>query len=160
VEVLSWAVIKNVYLLWNHFEPEIISFLPMARRANGMTRQIRPRWEGIWRNVRNDHRPDERYLMVNSHCFQKYGTVEFRGHSGTLNYNKVKRWVLFCARLVEIAREFQTWKELDAYLKFYKPGLFDLFDMNGKTRRYLEGRKATHAKRGSTYGRYLKRCDL
>ena len=151
IEIDNWETIKSIYYLWNHYEDTILGFLPHVRRSNGMAKKIKPRWERIWPSVREGHIPNDRYLMVNSHCFSRYGTVEFRGHSGTLNFNKIKRWILFCASLVELAKEFERWDTLALYLDMYRPDLFELLGMNGKTKRFLLGRTKHHASKNNSF---------
>ncbi|MDO5509556.1 MAG: amidoligase family protein, partial [Weeksellaceae bacterium] len=46
-----------------------------------------------------------RYLKLNLSSYQRHGTVEFRHHSGTVNYTKIKNWILICARLVEASKQ-------------------------------------------------------
>lgn len=42
-----------------------------------------------------------RYTTLNLECFQRYGTVEFRQHGGSLNSEKVCTWIVFCTNLVD-----------------------------------------------------------
>ncbi|CEN54424.1 amidoligase family protein [Capnocytophaga canis] len=48
---------------------------------------------------------DHRYLKLNLQSYTKYGTVEFRHHSGTTMFSKIKNWILICARLVEFSKQ-------------------------------------------------------
>lgn len=45
----------------------------------------------------------DRYHAVNLHAFQKYGTLEFRQHQGTLSGEKLTSWVRFLLALTEKA---------------------------------------------------------
>lgn len=45
-----------------------------------------------------------RHVKLNFTSYWKYGTVEFRHHSGTIDPVKINRWVLFCAKMVDTAR--------------------------------------------------------
>ena len=48
---------------------------------------------------------NSRYFKLNLQSYVKYGTVEFRHHSGTTTFSKVKNWILICARLVEYSKQ-------------------------------------------------------
>ena len=45
-----------------------------------------------------------RYHKVNLQSFQRQGTLEFRQHSGTTNYEKISFWVKFLANLVDYSK--------------------------------------------------------
>ncbi|WP_185274738.1 amidoligase family protein [Chryseobacterium indologenes] len=46
-----------------------------------------------------------RYYKLNLQSFQRHGTVEFRQHSASTNFLKIKNWILICARLVEFSKQ-------------------------------------------------------
>jgi hypothetical protein len=46
-----------------------------------------------------------RYVKLNFLAVAKYGTVEFRHHSGTVEAEKITQWVIACLRLVKTATE-------------------------------------------------------
>lgn len=48
---------------------------------------------------------NDRYFKLNLQSYLRYGTVEFRHHSGTTKYTKIKNWLLICSRLVEFSKE-------------------------------------------------------
>jgi hypothetical protein len=48
----------------------------------------------------NGHSRDDRYYAINAMAFQKYGSIEIRVHSGTVDYTKITNWV---SLLVSIA---------------------------------------------------------
>lgn len=50
--------------------------------------------------VGTPHRDDSRYHKVNACSYWQHGTIEFRQHQGTLNYEKISMWVRFCLKLV------------------------------------------------------------
>ncbi len=43
----------------------------------------------------------DRYYKVNAVAYDRHKTIEFRQHSGTIEYEKISNWVMFLARLVE-----------------------------------------------------------
>jgi hypothetical protein len=48
-------------------------------------------------------RDNPRYTKLNFTSYWKHGTVEFRQHSGTVDAEKIKRWISFCQKLVDVA---------------------------------------------------------
>lgn len=42
-----------------------------------------------------------RYRKVNLHSFARHGTIEFRQHSGSTNYEKISMWVKFLHNLID-----------------------------------------------------------
>lgn len=57
-----------------------------------------------------------RYFKLNVQSFNRYGTVEFRHHSGTTTFSKVKNWILICARLVEYAKQNGVTNNFNTFL--------------------------------------------
>lgn len=53
-------------------------------------------------NTRSNPTPS-RYVKLNFSSYWRHGTVEFRQHSGTIDPVKIKRWVVFCQKLVDVA---------------------------------------------------------
>ena len=41
-----------------------------------------------------------RYTKLNLQSYSRYGTCEFRGHQGTLDYTKIVAWVALTQNLV------------------------------------------------------------
>ena len=42
-----------------------------------------------------------RYVKVNAESFMRHGTVEFRQHSGTIEFEKISNWVKICGNLID-----------------------------------------------------------
>lgn len=59
---------------------------------------------------------DTRFLKLNFQSYQRYGTVEFRQHSGTTTYSKIKNWILICGRLVEYSKQNRSANVLNDFL--------------------------------------------
>lgn len=57
-----------------------------------------------------------RYFKLNVQSFNRYGTVEFRHHSGTTTFSKVKNWILICSRLVEYAKQNGVTNNFNTFL--------------------------------------------
>lgn len=47
----------------------------------------------------------QRYVKLNLQSYNRQGTVEFRQHSGTTTFSKIKNWILICARLIEYSKQ-------------------------------------------------------
>ena len=83
----SMATWRNLALSYKHLEPIIDRFMPASRRDNRYCRGL-------------GHVSDE---MIRS-----ARTVEFRQHSGTTNFTKMRNWVLFLHKLVTFATQGQV----------------------------------------------------
>ena len=46
-----------------------------------------------------------RYYKVNPMSINRHGTIEFRQHQGTTDFEKISNWVRFCAKLVQWSKE-------------------------------------------------------
>lgn len=57
-----------------------------------------------WRDLLRKY--PNRYQAVNVQAYRRHKTVEFRQHQGSLDFDKIKRWVTFCERLVEVSESF------------------------------------------------------
>lgn len=90
---------------YQKLEMAIDSFMPTSRRGNNSQ----------WCRSLLDHnfaacrtKADiasalnyDRYHKVNAEAYSRHRTIEFRQHSGTTSYEKISRWVIFLAKLVE-----------------------------------------------------------
>jgi putative amidoligase enzyme len=131
VGVTDWADLafyKNLFTLYAQHEPVIDAFMPPSRRANAgaliksITRvdlaalarttslqAILSLMDGGRRRMFTDPRDPVRYFKLNLLPPAVGGqTVEFRQHSGSLDKNKVNKWVMFCLKMVEAARAGKT----------------------------------------------------
>lgn len=121
--------LKNVLtLLYLHtvYSDVFMAMLPMSRRQDNLYCQslslgfsaaqiesIRSytELESAWyktrkvsetRQRKGNHYDDSRYFTMNLHSlFAKYGTVEIRSHSATLDHNKVLYWVAFHQEILD-----------------------------------------------------------
>lgn len=109
---LPLDAVKRLVILYAESEPYIDALLPPSRRGdyNGYCRSVKQNLqlqkvlsggtvakvaEGIWAGQRN--------VKLNLTAYWKHGTVEFRQHSGTIDPEKIKNWVLFCRHMVQTA---------------------------------------------------------
>jgi len=101
--LLIWAKIEPVvYFLVSPSRRHNNTFTKMWRREN--TRKTARIFLGIDLDPRSD-----RYYALNRVAFEKYRTVEFRIHQGTMNMDKVKCWTVFCLKLVEKVKNGLKW---------------------------------------------------
>jgi hypothetical protein len=49
----------------------------------------------------------DRYFKVNAVAYNRHRTIEFRQHQGTTDYEKISKWVLFLAKLVEYSYKYE-----------------------------------------------------
>lgn len=103
---LKLADWKNMVKRYRDNETIIDCFMPRSRRENNaryvqsiiglMTSTI-----DSATNVRQlGNLMRTRYLKLNVQSFVKHGTVEFRQHSGTVDFEKISKWVEFCLNFV------------------------------------------------------------
>lgn len=48
----------------------------------------------------NGFRNGSRYAFVNCHSYRKHKTLEIRGHSGTIDADKILNWIGICAAIM------------------------------------------------------------
>lgn len=106
--ITTW---QNLLLSYKHAEAEIDRFMPNSRRGDenhfcGSLRRFSDE------NIRSRRSLDElqtllgsRYMKVNLQAYSLHGTVEFRQHSGTINFTKIENWVRFLGRMIIFAKE-------------------------------------------------------
>lgn len=115
---------RRLVKLYKRFEPTLDEFMPASRRGNenlycgsiswlrdyqiDNASNIRQLRDAFYRTaVRNGRTYDmTRYHKLNLDSYVKYGTVEFRHHSGTLNATKIINWVILTGAMVD--RSFQV----------------------------------------------------
>jgi hypothetical protein len=50
-------------------------------------------------------RVDSRHFKVNMLAYNRHKTLEFRQHSGTVEYTKIANWINFLAKLIQYSYE-------------------------------------------------------
>lgn len=111
---------RNLYINYLQYETIIDSFMPASRRANknfyckGLTIGNRSKAAMI-ENIKGCANIREikalygsRYHKINCESFFKHGTVEFRQHSGTIEYSKIMNWVRFLHNLVSYSENHEV----------------------------------------------------
>lgn len=113
---------KALYRNYATLEETIDSFMPASRRgsANQYCQSMRVRdleqkleRATTLREIERSVTGTSRYFKLNSQSFWRHKTVEFRQHSGTIDYDKIANWIEFCARFVEYARRCVTARDME-----------------------------------------------
>ncbi len=108
-EQIGLAQTKNLLINYNRYEAIIDSFMPNSRRGSnnyyckGLARAIATVEAGTSiEQIAN--RINDRYFKVNLQAYLRHKTIEFRQHSGTIEFEKIATWVLFLHNLTEFSR--------------------------------------------------------
>lgn len=101
---ISWdnmdsKTVRNIIRRYKKYETQIDSMMPSSRRGsnNSYCRSLVNISDRIIDEARLYNLTD-RQMKVNTTGLSEYGrvqTIEFRHHSGTLSYFKIKNWILF-----------------------------------------------------------------
>lgn len=105
------SVWRNLYINYATLESDIDSFMPQSRRNNQYCRSLKvSNWRAkmetaqTLEGLENAVTGRSRYFKLNSQSYWRHGTVEFRQHSGTVEFEKIKNWLLFCARFIDLSK--------------------------------------------------------
>lgn len=114
--------VMRVADLYYQFQDTINTMLPRSRRMASYARSMnaeycqrakdltdpsntRTNYGRRWKPRLNSL---DRYYAVNLQAINVHGTIEFRQHSGTLNYDKVSMWVRFTKLFMDMALEKES----------------------------------------------------
>ena len=112
--------VKNIVKRYCDNESKIDAFMPESRRGNMNTYTKSLDDDTYMKNRIADAKNfqqlpssyHDRFYKVNVTSFAKYGTIEFRHHSGTLDSTKVTNWIYFlvgfCQASKSVAKSFTT----------------------------------------------------
>lgn len=107
---ITFPVLQNLLINYMNFEEEIDSFLPQSRRSNRYTQSIKNHRTAV-ENARTMQGLisafDGRYYKVNLQSYSRHNTIEFRQHSGTVEYEKIENWVIFLHNLIEYSKNYK-----------------------------------------------------
>ncbi len=103
---------RNLYINYATLESDIDAFMPQSRRNNIYCKTLKVNnWKEKMQSAQTLVDLERiitgrtRYFKLNSQSYWRHGTVEFRQHSGTIEFEKIKNWLLFCARLIELSKK-------------------------------------------------------
>lgn len=148
---------KNLIRFYIKYEQAIDSVMPKSRRKNhndtylaslGECRYYEDEidYKAKYDKVRKATSLDklrgifnyDRYYKVNLEAYLEHGTVEFRHHSGSTDFEKISNWVKFTQALMERAKRGVSWrgyKDLDCLLSY------DEFREDKEIRKYYRERQ-------------------
>lgn len=104
---------KNVYKNYAGFENEIDELMPQSRRANNnqFCKSLK-NIVNLQQKINNSSSlqaiakvfSGSRYFKINPISYARHNTIEFRQHSGTIEFEKVENWILFLHNLVDYSK--------------------------------------------------------
>lgn len=109
---------QNLFKNYINLEMDIDSIMPGSRRASNnrycksMLHNFTSKneaFEAIDRagNVAALHSnitQNDRYFKLNASSYQRHGTIEFRQHSGTVDFEKISHWIKLCDVIINRSR--------------------------------------------------------
>jgi len=104
---IELAHMKNIVRRYARHEAEIDAFMPPSRRGNANTYCkslngiMGEAFEAATTINQLAHTQPSRYYKVNLRSYQRHGTIEFRQHSGTVNFVKICNWVRFLSAFID-----------------------------------------------------------
>ncbi len=101
--------VKNMLFNYASFEAEIDNFMPVSRRANNNTYcksviGFETRIERATTMQQLASVFSSRYFKVNLQSYSRHNTIEFRQHSGTVEFKKISNWIMFLHNLTEYSK--------------------------------------------------------
>lgn len=104
IRSLNEPSVLNLFKSFAKSEAAIDGMMPASRRGNGArhVRTLKNKGIGAATSM-NDlrRRLGTRYLKLNFESYWRQGTVEFRHHSGTIDFEKISNWIFITQRMVE-----------------------------------------------------------
>ena len=110
----KWRDLRAISLVMLKVEQHIYDMLPPSRQGSNWCKRIdisrllncktESEFIELWYedyNINRDKYNDSRYHGLNIHARFYLGTIEFRYHSGTLNFTKISNWIKICNSIME-----------------------------------------------------------
>jgi hypothetical protein len=128
IDDLNLDQIKNIYAIYHKHQEFINELMPASRRqrsandaydhfgycmnlSEGEVEFVKQ--AGSIREINSFFdRGYRRYRVINFKSYLKYGTIEFRQHSGSINFEKLWNWALITLSLVAQAKAKKTIKPM------------------------------------------------
>lgn len=98
---VAWRVIHNYRLMYDD-----ICHILAPSRINSRWAMLNPEPRGVasWCALA-DLQCNSRYYAVNLYAYERHKTIEFRQHQGSVNFDKISRWVEFLQTLVRLSEQ-------------------------------------------------------
>lgn len=119
IDDLNAEHVKNVYKLYNKHIETIDGIMPKSRRSESRNSYCKPLDASLIQRIDNATSIQEiqsvawdRYYTINFTSYVKYGTIEFRQHSGSYDYAKIMNWIRITQAVVATAKAKKTIKPL------------------------------------------------
>lgn len=104
---------KNIYKNYAGFENQIDELMPQSRRGNtnyycrslNSIRNLNAKID-LAQNLRaiSDIFSNNRYFKINPTSYSRHNTIEFRQHSGSIEFSKISNWIVFLHNLVDYSK--------------------------------------------------------
>lgn len=108
-EAFNLQTWKNLLINYAKLEDTIDKFMPPSRRGNSNTycqslKQNISEIKEATNLLQITRAMGTRYKKINTESYARHRTIEFRQHSGTIEFLKIKNWILFLHNLVEASK--------------------------------------------------------
>lgn len=105
INLRTW---KRIYINYARLENVIDDFMPKSRKDNNCTyckgyknfRNFEEKMERFSSLQQIDRFFGSRYYKINPKSYARHNTIEFRQHSGTVEFEKISNWLLFLHNLI------------------------------------------------------------
>jgi hypothetical protein len=131
----DWRDLRAIGLVMYKVEQHLFKMLPPSRTNSNWCRKVDMGFKRLvecdnesdfveaWyqdNSINREKYNDSRYHGLNIHARFYLGTIEFRYHSGTLNYEKISNWIYICNSIMEtgirLSRD-KDWEHREFYEK-------------------------------------------
>lgn len=137
----------NTFVNYMYLENVIATFLAPSRRNGGIGRHWCDTLKDHKRDLLNAHTKGDvynaldgnRYHCVNACAYRDHRTIEFRQHQGTVDYDKISNWALFCGMLVAWSRDHALTSDVTS--------IDEIPFTKGDMKAFFHGRAAEFARR-------------
>src|SRR5690625_2847334 len=123
IDDLTVENVKNIYKIYDKHELAIEAIIPRSRRGFSMNRYCRKITGELldrvlsFNTIKGIAKNTDRYYTINMQSYVKYGTVEFRQHSGSTDYTKLINWIKITQAIVATAKRKKKINPLPASVK-------------------------------------------
>ena len=105
-DIVFQQFLKRLVFCWFAFYKVFFNCLPLSRQDNRYCKALEG--DNLYILMNREKRVSfdvDRYSALNLRSFAKYGTIEFRFINGTLEFNKIKNWLLVLKLVIELCQD-------------------------------------------------------